>query len=96
MLAIAGHIVGVVAAHDRAVRVFPRRAATKGQYSLLAMMVLFTVGRRRREARDAPDDDPTRERDRTRPAPSQVGAQHHRGAAGDDHAGRVLAQQGGI
>lgn len=41
---VVGHIVGVVAAHDRAVRVFPRRFATAGQFPLLAVMVLFTVG----------------------------------------------------
>lgn len=41
---VTGHVLGVVAAHDRAVRVFPRRAATAGQYPLLAVMVVFTIG----------------------------------------------------
>lgn len=41
---VLGHVVGVVAAHDRAVRVFPGRAATAGQYPLLAVMVALTAG----------------------------------------------------
>lgn len=41
---VSGHIAGVVSAHDRAVRTFPRSAATVAQYPLLAVMVLFTVG----------------------------------------------------
>lgn len=39
---IAGHIVGVVAAHDRAVALLPRRRARSGQYPLLVAMVLYT------------------------------------------------------
>lgn len=41
---IAGHVAGVVVAHDRALAVFPQREATRSQYPLLAAMVLFTVG----------------------------------------------------
>ena len=41
---IAGHVAGVVVAHDRALAVFPGREATRSQYPLLATMVLFTVG----------------------------------------------------
>lgn len=41
---IAGHVAGVVVAHDRALAVFPRKEATRSQYPLLAAMVLFTVG----------------------------------------------------
>jgi hypothetical protein len=41
---VAGHVAGVVVAHDRALAVFPHREATRSQYPLLAAMVLFTVG----------------------------------------------------
>jgi hypothetical protein len=40
---VTGHVVGVFAAHDRAVRLFPRRSATAGQLPLLALMVGYTV-----------------------------------------------------
>jgi hypothetical protein len=41
---VAGHIAGVVLAHDRSVALFPPRSATRTQYALLAVMVLFTIG----------------------------------------------------
>ena len=41
---VAGHVAGVVVAHDRALALFPSRDATRSQYPLLAAMVLFTVG----------------------------------------------------
>lgn len=41
---VSAHVVAVVSAHDRAVPVLPPRAAVVGQYPLLAVMVLFTVG----------------------------------------------------
>jgi hypothetical protein len=41
---VAGHVAGVVVAHDRALAVFPHKEATRSQYPLLAAMVLFTVG----------------------------------------------------
>ena len=41
---VAGHISGVVLAHDRALAVFPSGVATRSQYPLLVAMVLFTVG----------------------------------------------------
>jgi hypothetical protein len=41
---VAGHVAGVVMAHDRALAVFPGRDATRSQYPLLAAMVVFTVG----------------------------------------------------
>jgi hypothetical protein len=41
---VLGHILGVVLAHDRAVRLFPRRQAVAGQLPLLAVMVGYTVG----------------------------------------------------
>lgn len=39
---IAGHVVGVVAAHDRAVGLLSRRHTRRGQYPLLAAMVAYT------------------------------------------------------
>jgi hypothetical protein len=36
--------VGVVAAHERAVRILPRRHQLTGQLPLLFAMVAFTVG----------------------------------------------------
>ena len=45
VLAVAlGHVVGVVAAHERAVRLLPRRHQLTGQLPLLVAMVGFTVG----------------------------------------------------
>ncbi|MPZ74472.1 MAG: hypothetical protein GEU74_14825 [Nitriliruptorales bacterium] len=41
---VAGHVVGVVAAHDRAVGLFRRSDTTRAQYPLLAVMVLYTIG----------------------------------------------------
>ena len=41
---VAGHVAGVVIAHDRALALFPGREATRSQYPLLAAMVVFTVG----------------------------------------------------
>ncbi|MCU1674151.1 MAG: conserved rane protein of unknown function [Frankiales bacterium] len=41
---VVGHVVGVVLAHDRAVRVARGVAARTSQYPLLAVMVVFTCG----------------------------------------------------
>lgn len=41
---ISGHVLGVVLAHERAISLFPRRAAVLGQVPLLALMVVYTVG----------------------------------------------------
>jgi hypothetical protein len=41
---ITGHVLGVVAAHERAISLFPRRAAVLGQVPLLLLMVGYTVG----------------------------------------------------
>lgn len=41
---VAGHIAGVVVAHDRALALFGPRDATRSQYPLLAAMVTYTVG----------------------------------------------------
>ncbi len=45
VLAVAlGHVVGVVAAHDRAIKLLPRRHQLTGQLPMLVAMVGFTVG----------------------------------------------------
>lgn len=41
---VVGHVVGVVAAHDRALKLLPRRHQLTGQLSMLVVMVFFTVG----------------------------------------------------
>lgn len=41
---VTGHVIGVVLAHDRAVSLFPRREAIRGQLPLLLLMVGYTVG----------------------------------------------------
>jgi hypothetical protein len=41
---VIGHVVGVIAAHDRAVELYPKRIASRSQYPLLAAMVAYTVG----------------------------------------------------
>ena len=41
---VGGHVLGVVAAHDRAMRLLPRRHQLTGQLPLLAAMIVFTVG----------------------------------------------------
>jgi hypothetical protein len=40
---VAGHVAGVMLAHDRAVEDMPARVATRSQYPMLAVMVLYTV-----------------------------------------------------
>jgi hypothetical protein len=39
---ITGHVLGAVAAHDRAVRLLPRRHAVVGQLPMLVLMVAYT------------------------------------------------------
>lgn len=41
---VIGHVLGVIAAHDRAVRLLPARHQLTGQLPLLFAMVAFTVG----------------------------------------------------
>lgn len=41
---VAGHVLGVVAAHDRAIKILPPRHQLTGQLPLLFAMVAFTVG----------------------------------------------------
>ncbi len=40
---VTGHVLGVIAAHDRAIRLLPRRHQLTGQLPLLAVMVCYTV-----------------------------------------------------
>lgn len=40
---VIGHVLGVIAAHDRAVRLLPRNHQVTGQLSLLLVMVFYTV-----------------------------------------------------
>lgn len=40
---VVGHVLGVIAAHDRAVRLLPRNHQITGQLSLLLVMVFYTV-----------------------------------------------------
>jgi hypothetical protein len=41
---VLGHVVGVVASHERAVGLLPRRHQLTGQLALLVVMVVFTAG----------------------------------------------------
>ncbi|WP_053691581.1 hypothetical protein [Streptomyces sp. WM6372] len=41
---VAGHVLGVIAAHDRSVRLFPPARAVAGQLPLLALMIIYTIG----------------------------------------------------
>jgi hypothetical protein len=41
---VTGHVVGVIAAHDRAIHLLPKRHQLTGQLSLLAAMICFTAG----------------------------------------------------
>jgi hypothetical protein len=41
---VTGHVVGVVAAHERAITLLPKRYQLTGQLPLLAAMIAFTVG----------------------------------------------------
>jgi hypothetical protein len=41
---VVGHVLGVVASHDRAMRLLPRRDQLTGQIPLLGVMVVYTVG----------------------------------------------------
>ena len=41
---VGGHVLGVVAAHDRSLRLLPRRDQLTGQLPLLVVMVGYTLG----------------------------------------------------
>jgi hypothetical protein len=40
---IVGHVLGVISAHDRAVRLLPKRDQLTGQLPLLLVMVCYTL-----------------------------------------------------
>lgn len=40
---VSGHVLGVIAAHDRAVRLFEPRTAISGQVPLMVLMVIVTI-----------------------------------------------------
>jgi hypothetical protein len=40
---VVGHVLGVIAAHDRAMALLPRRSQLTGQLPLLLVMVFYTV-----------------------------------------------------
>ena len=39
---VTGHVLGVIASHDRAIRLLPRRDQLTGQLPLLLVMVVYT------------------------------------------------------
>jgi hypothetical protein len=41
---VIGHVVGVIAAHERAIKLLPKKHQLTGQLPLLAAMIAFTVG----------------------------------------------------
>ena len=41
---IVGHVVGVIAAHERAIKLLPKQHQLTGQLPLLVAMIAFTVG----------------------------------------------------
>ncbi len=41
---VTGHVLGVVAAHDRSVRLFPPSRAVAGQLPLFVLMIAYTLG----------------------------------------------------
>ena len=43
---VAGHVVGVIAAHERAIKLLPKKHQLTGQLPLLAAMIAFTTGGR--------------------------------------------------
>ncbi|MEP7090477.1 MAG: hypothetical protein ABI776_10260 [Nocardioidaceae bacterium] len=40
---VTGHVLGVIASHDRAIKLLPRRTQLTGQLPLLAVMVVYTA-----------------------------------------------------
>jgi len=41
---VVGHVLGVIVAHERAIRILPHRAAVVGQVPLMILMIGYTVG----------------------------------------------------
>jgi hypothetical protein len=44
LFVVTGHVVGVIAAHDRAIRLLPKKHQLTGQLPVLAAMICFTAG----------------------------------------------------
>ncbi len=44
MSIVIGHLLGVLAAHERAITVLDRRAAVVGQVPLMVVMIVYTLG----------------------------------------------------
>ena len=44
LFVLAGHVLGVIAAHDKSVRLLPRGHQLTGQLALLLTMVTYTFG----------------------------------------------------
>jgi hypothetical protein len=44
LLVVIGHVVGVISAHERAIKLLPKKHQLTGQLPLLAAMIAFTVG----------------------------------------------------
>jgi hypothetical protein len=40
---VIGHVLGVIAAHDRSVRLLPRRHQVSGQLPMLVLMIAYTL-----------------------------------------------------
>jgi hypothetical protein len=40
---VTGHVLGVIASHDRAIRLLPKRDQLTGQLPLLVVMVFYTA-----------------------------------------------------
>jgi len=41
---LTGHILGVIAAHDRALKLLPERSRVSGQLAMLVLMLFYTIG----------------------------------------------------
>ncbi|WP_028984403.1 hypothetical protein [Sporichthya polymorpha] len=41
---VVGHVLGVFAAHDRAIRLFPNRGAVISQMPMMVLMIAYTIG----------------------------------------------------
>ena len=41
---VTGHVVGVISAHERAIKLLPKKHQLTGQLPLLFAMIIFTIG----------------------------------------------------
>jgi hypothetical protein len=44
LFVVVGHVLGVIAAHDRAIHLLPKKHQLTGQLPLLVVMICFTAG----------------------------------------------------